>query len=158
MSDQDVLREIAERNEKWDRRFLSVARLVASWSKDPSTQTGAVITDPDMRIVSTGFNGLAKGLQDLPERLNDRELKYKIILHSERNALLFARRDLRGCTLYQWPFACCSTCASMVIQSGITRVVAPPCPQDKLERWGQDLQLSRDLFLEAGLVVRELEP
>lgn len=42
---------------EWDRRFLKIAREVATWSKDPSTQVGAVIVDPDQRVVSLGYNG-----------------------------------------------------------------------------------------------------
>ena len=43
--------------DKWDRRFLKIAREGATWSKDPSTQVGAVIVDPDQRVVSLGYNG-----------------------------------------------------------------------------------------------------
>jgi len=39
---------------------MDLARLVASWSKDQSTQVGAVIVDQDKRIVSTGFNGFPR--------------------------------------------------------------------------------------------------
>src|SRR3989344_2191240 len=85
-----------QRTEKWDRRFLALAEHVAQWSKDPSTKTGAVIVDPNNRVVSLGYNGFPRGVNDLPERLSNRELKYKIIVHCERNALLFARESVRG--------------------------------------------------------------
>ena len=49
---------------KWDPRMLQVAALVASWSKDPSSKCGAVITDMQHRIVSTGYNGLPQGVPD----------------------------------------------------------------------------------------------
>lgn len=123
----------------WDRRFIEMAKLVASWSKDPSTQTGAVIVDPRRRVVSVGYNGFARGVEDTPERYADRETKYKLIVHCERNALLFAGRDLKGCTLYTWPFMSCATCAAVVIQSGITRCVAPPIPEHLRERWEVDM-------------------
>ena len=42
---------------KWNRRFLKIAREGATWSKDPSTQVGAVIVDQDQRVVSLGYNG-----------------------------------------------------------------------------------------------------
>lgn len=85
---------------KWDLRYLEMAKLVASWSKDPSTRTGAVIADPDNCIVATGYNGFARGVKDSRERYANRELKYKMIVHCERNAIIYARRDLTGCTLY----------------------------------------------------------
>jgi dCMP deaminase len=139
-----------ERLTKWDKRFLELAKLVASWSKDPSTQTGAVITDDNLRVVSLGYNGLARGVEDSDVRLNNRDLKYKIIVHCERNAIIFAQRDLKGCTLYTHPFMSCSVCAAMVIQTGIKRVVAP---RSDNPRWVDDFKLSEMMFKEAGVEV-----
>jgi len=135
----------------WDYRFLMMARHIASWSKDPSTQTGAVIVDHNRRVVSVGYNGLPKGVCDTHERLHNRELKYKIISHCERNAIIFAQKNLSNCTLYTWPFMSCSTCASMVIQSGITRCVAPPIPEYLKGRWEDDMEISKQMFKEAGV-------
>lgn len=136
---------------KWDKRFLDLARYISDWSKDPSTKTGAVITDPENRIVSIGYNGFPKGVDDSPERYADRELKYKMIVHCGRNALLFANRSCKGCTLYTWPFMSCSVCAAMVIQSGINRCVAPAMPEHLKERWAGDMSLAAQMFLEAGV-------
>ena len=147
--------EAAEKQAKWDKRFVELARLVASWSKDPSTQTGAVIVDPKRRVISVGYNGLSQGVKDLPERLNNREIKYKIIVHCERNAIIFANRCLDGCTLYTWPFMSCSTCAAMVIQAGITRCVAPFSDNP---RWKEEFELSKEIFSEAGVNVDLLDP
>jgi len=132
--------------EKWDRRFLELARFVSCWSKDPSTKVGAVIVDDNRRIVSTGYNGLPQGVEDTDERLNNRELKYKLIVHGERNAIIFAERCIKGCTLYTWPFMPCASCAGLVIQSGIKRVVAPYSDNP---RWVDDFKLSEELFGEA---------
>lgn len=137
---------------KWDQRFVDLAKHVSIWSKDPSTQTGAVITH-GKRVVSVGFNGLPPGVEDTHERLHNRELKYKIIMHCERNAMLYARESLHGATLYTYPFMSCATCASMVITAGIKRHVAPKIPDDKLERWKADMELSMELFKEAGVEV-----
>lgn len=59
--------------DKWDKRFMSMASLVAAWSKDPSTGCGSVIVDSRQRIVATGSkdndcnllynNGNAPGLR-----------------------------------------------------------------------------------------------
>lgn len=137
--------------DKWDKRFLDLAAFVSQWSKDPSTKTGAVITKPDRSIVSVGFNGLPRGIEDTNERLQNRELKYKIIVHCERNAILLADKSVKGCTLYTYPFSSCSTCASLVIQSGITRCVAPVIPDHLRERWKEDVDLAASLFEEAGI-------
>ena len=45
---------------KWPRRFLDLAYQVASWSKDPSTQVGAVVVDQQGHPMSFGFNGMPK--------------------------------------------------------------------------------------------------
>jgi dCMP deaminase len=137
-----------KRVEKWDRRFLELARFISCWSKDPSTRVGAVIVDENRRIVSTGYNGLPQGVEDTDERLQNRELKYKLIVHGERNAVLFAGRSVHGCTLYTTPFMPCSVCAGMMIQAGIKRVVAPYSDNP---RWIEDFKLTEQLFGEAGV-------
>ena len=60
---------------KWNMRFLEMAKMVGSWSKDPSTQVGAVIVDDDRRVISLGYNGFPKGVAD-NQRLDDRKEKY----------------------------------------------------------------------------------
>jgi dCMP deaminase len=136
---------------KWDRRFLSLAEFIAKWSLDPSTKTGAVIVDPHRRVVSTGYNGFARGVGDHYERYADRDTKYKCVVHCEVNAVLFAHRSLEGCTLYTYPFSSCSRCAAVVIQSGIKRCVAPPLPPELAERWADDLEWAALQFREAGV-------
>lgn len=142
--------------EKWDRRFLDMAWLVASWSKDPSTQTGAVIVRPNRTVSSVGYNGFPAKLSDDDERYNDRELKYKLIVHCEMNAVLNSPEDVTGYTLYTVPFLSCDRCAVHMVTAGITRVVAPKCPPDKQERWGEVLEHTKKIFAEAGIEVVEL--
>lgn len=137
--------------DKWDKRFIELARHVSTWSKDPSTQTGAVIVDRNKQVISVGYNGLARGVLDTQERYENRELKYKIIVHCERNAIIFAQRNLTGCFLYTWPFMSCATCAPLVIQAGIIRCIAPRLPELLVDRWGQDCELAEDMFEEAGI-------
>ena len=139
--------------ERWDSRFLEMAELVASWSKDPSTGCGCVLVDPDRRVVSLGYNGPPSGVIDSQERLNDRETKLAITIHAEANALLFARRDLRGCTAYVWPMPPCSQCAVKLIQSGITRVVTCQPTDAQWSRWGAGWLLAAELYREAGLTL-----
>lgn len=138
---------------EWNKWFLGLAEYVSTASKDPSTKVGAVIVDGDRRVVSLGYNGLPRGIEDKPERLENRELKYKIIVHAERNALLFARGSIKGCTIYTYPMMPCAVCASMIIQSGIKKVVAP---RSDNPRWQQDIELSTQLFREANVDVELL--
>ena len=134
--------------EWWDHWFLGMSEYVSTASKDPSTKFGAVIVDQDRRIVSTGYNGFAKGIEDKEDLLLDREKKYKLIVHGEMNAIVFAQRSLKGCTLYTTPLLPCSTCASVVIQSGITRVVSWTTDNP---RWLESIELSQQMFVEAGV-------
>jgi dCMP deaminase len=139
----------------WDKRFLDLAELVSSWSKDPSTKVGAVIVDSQNIIVSVGFNGFPKGIED-NDRLNHRDSKYQIIVHAENNALMFAKRPLDNCTIYTYPFMPCPRCAGMIIQSGIKRVVSYKNTTDRM-RWELDFSISRELFNEANIQLEEWE-
>jgi dCMP deaminase len=141
---------------KWDIRYVELARLVASWSKDPSTQTGAVIVRPDNSVASVGYNGFPRGIDDSPERYEDREIKYSYIVHCEMNAVLSAHSHVKGNTLYTWPFLSCERCCVHMIQAGITKVVAPACPPDKADRWAAALEESKRRFTEAGVEVVEI--
>jgi len=143
--------------DKWDLRFLGLAKHVASWSKDPSTKVGAVIVDQDRRVVSLGFNGFPRGVEDDHERYADRETKLRMVVHAEKNAILFALQPLAGCVLYTWPFAPCAQCAAMVIQVGIIGVVAPEASGELLRRWGADLTTATMMYREAGVRL-ELAP
>ena len=116
----------------WRRRFIDLAAHVAQWSKDPSTQVGAVVVRPDKTIASIGFNGFARGVDDDRERLNDREQKLLFSLHAELNAILSAKEPLVGCSLFVWPLPPCAQCAGAIIQSGIKAVYGPA---DGPERW-----------------------
>lgn len=138
---------------KWDLRFLEMARNAASWSKDPSTKVGAIIVDDDKRVISVGYNGFPKGVRD-DERLDDRQEKYKIIVHAERNALLFANTNVKNCHIYTYPFLPCSVCAGMIIQAGIKRVVSV---KNNNLRWQQDFKVSRKMFQEAEIHVIEYD-
>jgi dCMP deaminase len=142
---------------KWDKFYLELAEKISELSKDPSTKTGAVIVTPDNVVLSMGYNGFPRKIEDTEERLNDRETKYELIVHCEMNALIHAERNVSGHTLYTWPFLSCPRCAVHMIQAGITRVVAPRCPADKLDRWNDALERTKKLFDEAGIEVVEVE-
>lgn len=135
---------------KWNKWFLGMAEYVSTASKDPSTKVGAVIVDTDRTVVSMGYNGFPRGVEDSPERLNDRETKNLHVVHAERNALLFAHRPLKGCVLYTTPFMPCAACAGMVIQAGITEVVSYYVDNT---RWKEQFITSSQMFKEAGVKI-----
>jgi len=138
---------------KWAERFIEMAEMVASWSKDPSTQVGAVITEHN-RIVSLGFNGYPTGISDSADT-DTREFKLLKTLHAEENAILYAKRDLSGCEIWVTHFPC-PNCAAKIIQTGISTVNCPTQSEDFLSRWGDKIKLSETMFIQAGVKVHWL--
>ena len=111
----------------WDEYFMGIALLSSLRSKDPSTQVGACIVNPDKRILSMGYNGMPRCCSDdeFPWDRDDSPLnsKYLYVCHAELNAILnCAVGTVRGCTVYTTLFPC-NECAKAIIQSGISEVV-----------------------------------
>ncbi len=137
---------------KWNKRYLDMAYLVASWSKDPSSKIGAVAVSPKGQVLSTGYNGFPRNIEDSYDRLHDRELKYKYIVHAEMNAIYNATYNgvsLDGSTLYVSGLPCCNQCALGIIQVGIKRVVMEGDVTN--DRWAESWALTKQLFEEAGV-------
>lgn len=139
---------------KWIERFFQMAELVGSWSKDPSTQVGAVITEGN-RVVSVGFNGYPHSVGDSADQ-DDRDLKLLKTIHAEENAILFAKRDLTGCEIYVTHFPC-PNCAAKIIQTGISLVHCRAQNADYMSRWGEKIKISEGMFNEAGVEVNWVE-
>jgi dCMP deaminase len=146
------------RIEKWDRRFLKMAKLVSEFSKDPSTKCGAVIVRPDLTVASVGFNGFPRGCDDRKELYENRELKYARVVHAELNAILHVHDSLplTGYTLYTYPPAygpSCDRCSAHVVQSGISRIVHLKDESDFALRWKDQCERGLEMFREAGITV-----
>jgi dCMP deaminase len=109
-------------NEVWNQRFFDLALHVAGWSKDPSTKVGAVIVNNKKQVLSHGYNGFPRGIEDSEERYADRPTKLQLVCHAERNALDNALFDVEGATLYSTLFPC-TECTKGIIQRGISTVV-----------------------------------
>lgn len=134
----------------WDARFLALAQHVSSWSKDPSTKVGAVLTGSDKRDIALGYNGFPPGILDAPARLGDRAQKLRRIIHAERNVLDNARFTCKGATLYA-THPPCSQCALSIVSKGVARVHISPIPSDFIARWGAEIFYSREILNEAGV-------
>lgn len=141
--------------DKWTTHFLYQAAAQATMSKDPSTKCGAVIYHPRTKnIISQGYNGFPRGLNDTYDRLRNRDLKYLSIIHADINAILNADHDLSGCTLVTWPLPPCATCVSYAIQVGITGVIAPEPTDYILERWRDNLRQAAEVLRECVVAQR----
>lgn len=144
---------------KWDIRFLELAKHVAQWSKDPSTKVGAVLISTDGREF-IGYNGFPKGVLDSEERLNNREVKYKLVVHAEVNAILKAGDKAKGSTLYVWPSfslpPICNECCKVAIQAGVKEIVGyiPDEDDERVKRWKDSISISEEMCNEAGIKFR----
>lgn len=159
---------------KWDKFYLDLAKFVAiNLSKDPSTKVGAVLVNYDKNKEFIGYNGFPQGVQDLKDRYENRELKYKMVVHAEVNAILKAGDYAKGASLYVWPsFAIpniCCECAKIAIQAGIGEVIGlepGETEQDQERRtrkrsdgssWGDSISISKQMFDEAGVGYRTIQ-
>lgn len=147
--------------EKWDLRFLKKALEVSTWSKDPSTKVGACIVRPrrglsnDLTTVSEGFNGFPRKLIDDSKLIEDRQEKYRRTIHAEINAILVATEMLDNYWLYSTQVPCCN-CAPIIIQAGLSRVVALEGDESFNQR--HDTAWSISLMEEAGIEVDLVHP
>lgn len=141
---------------KWNYRFMELAELIATWSKDPSTKTGAVVVGPNKEIRATGYNGLVRGVDDNISERMERPTKYDFFEHAERNAIYNACLTgtcLKGCTIF-CTLTPCTDCARAIIQAGITEVVTykfETSDSDPKNTWRDKLNYSAEMFKEAGV-------
>lgn len=133
-----------------------MAKLISTWSKDPSTKVGAVIVRPDRSVASVGFNGFPKTMPDNSEWYENREEKYSRIVHGEINALIFAAETVDDYTLYTYPFAPCDRCCVQMIQAGIKRIVAPKPSEDAMTRWQAAFDKTRTYCQQSGVTLVEI--
>lgn len=147
---------------KWDKRFMEMAHVIASWTSCfvPGRAIGCVIVK-DKRIMTTGYNGAPAGLRTCKERgkCMRRELGIQsgtraelcYAIHAEQNAIIQAAKlgvSIDGATLY-CTHQPCSMCAKMIINAGITRVVYQE---------GYPDEFSLEIFDESGVTLERYQP
>jgi dCMP deaminase len=146
----------------WDEFFLRGVYWYATKSKDPSSKLGAVIVKNN-RPILWGFNGIAKGVDDLPERM-ERPIKYKYFSHAERNACYQGAElgiSSKNGTMYTNGTPC-TDCAIAIIQSGI-KVVKVHKQYNALwkqcvrERWTGHEEITKTMFSESKVELIELD-
>lgn len=121
----------------WDHRWLDMAQMVSTWSKDPRYQIGAVIVC-DRQLLSIGYNGFPKGYPDNAELLSDRQTKRLMTIHAEKNAIYNAGLNgvsINGATMYVYGLPTCSECMKGIAQTNIVRVVAAYFRADVPEKY-----------------------
>jgi dCMP deaminase len=141
---------------KWYKRYLRLAAEVATWSKDPNTQVGAVVVGSKGQILSQGYNGFPRGISDSNKRLTDREVKLSLIVHAEMNAIFnatYSGVSLDGSTIFIHGLPACSECAKGIIQVGIKRVVVSKQCIEARPHWNDSWNKSKAMFAEAGVAI-----
>jgi dCMP deaminase len=136
----------------WDKRWMALAEHIASWSKDKSRKAAAVIVDERNVLVSMGWNGFPRGLDDEVLCRHERPAKYLWTEHAERNAIYNAAANgfrLMGCRMYL-PWFPCADCARAIVQAGIKEVIcAEPDWEDPTYKG--DFAVTREMFHESGV-------
>lgn len=143
----------------WDQRFLLDARHHSSHSKDPSTKVGAIFARNN-NILSIGWNGFPRGIEDREDRLNNREVKYRYVVHAEMNGIYNATRNgisLEGSTLYVYGLPVCNQCSLGVIQVGVSRVVMQ-YGRAGADRWTESCSQAIENFKEVGIEFEMIVP
>jgi len=123
---------------KWDRRMINVAKEVSSWSKDPERQVGCVLTNFDYHIISTGYNGYPKGVDDA----NPNEKLFKSV-HAEINAILripWLAGNLRCFVYGGHP---CAQCMASLIQANVKYFVVPNL--ELSSSWTESMETARGM-------------
>jgi dCMP deaminase len=104
-----------------DDKYMGLAFWMASFSKDPNTQMGAVIISKENFPLGWGYNGPPRGIKDT--EINwARPDKYDYIIHAEENAIDHSSASLQGATLYVTGKPC-KKCMLRIITTGIKKVV-----------------------------------
>lgn len=149
----DVIGQKRQRTKKWSKRYLGLAAEIASWSKDPRRKIGAVIVGKNGEILSQGYNGFARDVNDDEKRYNDRETKHMFVVHAEMNAILNAARNgtrISGSTMYVYGLPPCCDCAKAIIQSGIRKLIIQPLNmEDVSPNWAKSFEASSTMLKEA---------
>ena len=104
-----------------DDKYMGLAFWMASFSKDPSTQVGAVVVSTDNIPLGWGYNGPPRSIRDNDVNW-DRPYKYDFIVHAEENAIDHCLRSPNNATLDVTAIPC-PNCMLKIVQYGIKKVV-----------------------------------
>lgn len=140
----------------WPKRYMSLAKEVASWSKDPSTKVGAVAVGSKGQVLSQGYNGFPRGIADSEHRYQIKVEKYKYVVHAEMNCIYNATYNgvsLDGADMYIYGLPVCSECAKGIIQVGVKKIfVSEECITAQ-PKWFESWLTTKDMFDEAGVEI-----
>jgi len=148
------------RTDKALKYFKLTQYFAELFSKDPSTKVGVLFLDPvSYDILSQGYNGMARGVDETIASRWERPIKYLYVEHAERNGMYNAIRkgiSLAGAIALITLFPC-ADCARGLIQVGIETIVCPKPPPELVERWGTSFEVAQAMLAEAGVQIQYVE-
>lgn len=151
-------------SQDWDQYFMKMAFLVASKSKDRSMKCGCVLVGEGHTVLTTGYNGFPRGIDDTVDDRHDRPEKYFWTEHAERNSIYNASRNgikTLGSRAYITSFPCVD-CGRALVQSGIASIVIPTKETDpffnegRWDDWAESFAKSKEILLRGGVVLMEI--
>jgi dCMP deaminase len=141
------------------RKYLPILKGIAELSKDRSTRVAALCLGSGGEILATGYNGFPRSVIETIDSRHERPEKYIWTCHAEENVVSNAARagvQLNGSTMLLLGLRPCSTCARLIVQAGIHKlVVFPTAPSS--EKWESDQVFSRAILSEGGVEVEVIE-
>jgi len=136
---------VRDKRPSWDEYFMKLATVVKSRADCTRRKVGSIVVK-DFRIITTGYNGTPHGIKNCSEggclrcRRRDKgeitSYEYEescVCIHAEQNAIIQAAylgTSTKGATLYSTTNPC-SSCAKMLINAGIVKVVCKMEHHDK---------------------------
>lgn len=112
-------------DQKWRNRFMDMAIMVATWSKEPYVKVGAVFVDKNKRVLAMGYNGFPSGFNDNDTCCKDADFIKNNIIHAELNGIANAVRY--GVSLESSILFCtrppCTRCTSVLKQVGVEEII-----------------------------------
>lgn len=146
----------------WDSFFMSMAYLAAMKSEDKSSKIGAVLVGNSNEIISIGYNGFPRKVNESESERHERPLKYSFYEHGERNSLYNAARigvSTLGARCYTNGTPCVD-CARGLIQAGLKEVIVDsrweenPFAGNNRQKWLESAIYSKEMFKESGVILR----
>lgn len=140
-----------------DEKYMGLALWIASFSKDPSTQIGAIIVGQGNIPLGIGYNGP-------PRKFDDKEIdwgrpqKYPYIVHAEKNAIEHSKSIVKGGTLYVTGLPC-KDCMLDIVTAEIGEVIYIDLNKDPNSSLAnQDTwQLTQDLARRGGVKLKRFD-
>ena len=134
-------------------KYKGVLKEIALMSKDRNTKVGAIALDNKFNIVSTGYNGFPRGVNDDVEERHQRPDKYLWTSHAEENLVAQAAymgKSLKDTTVLVSSLFACNVCARMLVQAGVKRIIAPAADEGN---WKNSNEVAIEIFKEAGVEI-----